>query len=33
MVDVVKFYLAEGLSVQDTATKTQYPIDFVKNCL
>lgn len=33
MVSVAKRYLAQGFSVEETSKKTQYPIDFIENCL
>lgn len=30
---VVKRFLAQGLSVEETSKRTQFPIEFVKNCL
>lgn len=29
---VIKRFLKNGLSIKDTATKTQYPLEFVKQC-
>jgi len=33
METVVRRFLAEGLSVEETAKRTQHPIEFVKSCL
>jgi hypothetical protein len=33
MVSVVKRFLNQGLSVEETAQRTQHPIEFVKQCL
>lgn len=33
MVTVVRRYLAQGLSVEETAERTQHPVEFVRLCL
>lgn len=33
MVSVVRRFLAEGLSVEETAERTQHPVEFVRLCL
>ena len=33
MVTVVKRFLTQGLSVEETAQRTQHPIEFVRSCL
>ncbi|MFZ2537551.1 MAG: glyoxalase/bleomycin resistance/dioxygenase family protein [Oscillospiraceae bacterium] len=33
MESVVKRFLSQGLSVEETAKRSMYPIEFVKNCL
>lgn len=33
MVSVVKRFLNQGLSVEETAKRTQHPVEFVKKCL
>lgn len=33
MVTVVKRFIDQGLSIEETAKKTQHPLEFVKNCL
>ena len=32
MCSVVKRFLDQGLTIEETATRTQHPIDFVKSC-
>jgi len=33
MASVVKRFFKEGLSIEEIATKTQHPIDFIKSCI
>lgn len=33
MENVVKRFIDQGLSVEETSKRTQHPIEFVKNCL
>ena len=33
MVSVVKGFLKKGLSIDETAKRTQHPIDFIKKCM
>ena len=33
MQTVVKRFISQGLSVEETAERTQHPIEFVKSCL
>jgi len=33
MVTVVRRFLTEGLSIEETAERTQHPVEFVKKCL
>lgn len=33
MESVVKRFLSQGLSVEETAKRSMYPVEFVKNCL
>lgn len=33
MVAVIKRFLNQGLSVDEVASRTMYPVEFVKNCL
>ena len=33
METVVRRFIGQGLSIEETAKRTQHPIEFVKNCL
>lgn len=32
MITVIKRFLASGMTVEETAQRTQHPIEFVKSC-
>lgn len=33
MVSVIRRFLSEGMTAEETAEKTQYPLEFVKKCI
>lgn len=33
MVTVVRRFIAQGLSIEETARQTQNPVEFVKRCI
>jgi hypothetical protein len=33
MITVIKRFITQGLSIEETAERTQYTVDFVKSCI